>query len=86
MTCPPEIGPQVCYAVSQKKRKRVEEIFGWLKTVACLRKARYKGEEKIDWLVLLPFLITLKSRGYAAILSFCLGVMPPMPILGRSLL
>ena len=36
--------------------------------------------------VLLPFLVTLKSRGYAAILSFCFGVMPPMPILGRSLL
>ena len=31
-------------------------------------------------------IITLKSRGYAAILSFCFGVMPPMPILGRSLL
>lgn len=38
------------YAVSQRKRKRVEEIFGWMKTVAWLRKARYKGGEKIDWL------------------------------------
>jgi hypothetical protein len=36
--------------------------------------------------VLLPFLFNVKSRGYAAILSFCFGVMPPMPILGRSLL
>lgn len=46
------------YGMSQKKRKRVEEIFGWLKTVAWLRKARYKGEEKIDWL------FTLSSAAY----------------------
>ena len=31
------------YAVSQVKRKRVEEIFGWLKTVALLRKVRHRG-------------------------------------------
>lgn len=31
------------YAVSQRFRKRVEEIFGWLKTVACFRKTRFKG-------------------------------------------
>jgi hypothetical protein len=34
--------------------------------------------------VILPFLRGLKSRGYAAIVSFCIGVMPPMPMLGRS--
>jgi transposase len=31
------------YAVSQRIRKRVEEIFGWAKTVACFRKTRFKG-------------------------------------------
>ena len=31
------------YAVSQRKRKRVEEIFGWMKTVALLRKTRHRG-------------------------------------------
>ena len=31
------------YAVSQRKRKRVEEIFGWLKTVGLMRKVRHKG-------------------------------------------
>ncbi len=41
---------------------------------------------KDDESVVPPFLGGLKSRGYAAILSFCIGVMPPMPILGRSLL
>jgi transposase len=31
------------YAVSQRIRKRVEEIFGWLKTVGGLRRTRYRG-------------------------------------------
>jgi len=38
------------YAVSQVKRKRIEEIFGWLKTVALLRKLRHRGQAIIDWI------------------------------------
>lgn len=34
------------YAVSQRRRKRVEEIFGWMKTVGGLRKTRYRGVER----------------------------------------
>jgi transposase len=34
------------YAVSQRLRKRVEEIFGWMKTVAGFRKTRYKGRAR----------------------------------------
>jgi hypothetical protein len=30
------------YVVSQKKRKRIEECFGWLKTIAPLRKGRHR--------------------------------------------
>ena len=37
------------YAASGKTRKRIEEIFGWLKTVGTLRKARYRGAEKLSW-------------------------------------
>ncbi len=37
------------YAVSQKKRKRVEECFGWLKTIALMRKVRNRGIEKVGW-------------------------------------
>jgi IS5 family transposase len=33
----------VGYAVSQRVRKRVEEIFGWMKTVGGLRRTRYRG-------------------------------------------
>jgi transposase len=38
------------YAISQRKRKRVEEIFGWAKTVGLIRKAKVRGKSKIDWL------------------------------------
>jgi transposase len=31
------------YHVSQKKRKLVEQIFGWGKTVGCLRKVKHRG-------------------------------------------
>jgi Transposase DDE domain len=38
------------YALSQKKRKRVEEIFGWMKTVALMRKVKQRGREPVAWL------------------------------------
>ena len=38
------------YATSQKKRKRIEECFGWLKTIALLRKVRHRGTLKVDWI------------------------------------
>ena len=31
------------YAISQRKRKRIEEIFGWMKTVGGFRKSRFVG-------------------------------------------
>ena len=31
------------YKLSQQKRKRIEEVFGWMKTVAMLRKTRHRG-------------------------------------------
>ena len=40
----------VGYGLSQKKRKRIEECFGWLKTIALLRKLRHRGTLKVDWL------------------------------------
>jgi transposase len=38
------------YEVSQTKRKRVEEIFGWMKTIGGMRKTRHKGVERVGWL------------------------------------
>ena len=37
---------QTGYRISQRIRKRVEEIFGWVKTVGGLRRSRYRGLER----------------------------------------
>ena len=38
------------YRISQQKRKRIEECFGWLKTIALLRKLRHRGIFKVGWI------------------------------------
>jgi IS5 family transposase len=37
------------YGISQRIRMKVEEIFGWVKTVGGLRKMRYRGLAKVDF-------------------------------------
>jgi len=37
------------YPVSMRKRKRIEEVFGWLKTVALFRKTRHRGVFRVGW-------------------------------------
>lgn len=37
-------------ALSQRKRKRVEQAFGWMKTVGLLRKLRHRGGRLVDWI------------------------------------
>jgi len=46
------------YAISQRKRKRVEEIFGWMKTVGCMRKLRHRSLELVGWM------FTLSAAAY----------------------
>ena len=38
------------YRISQVVRKRVEEIFGWLKTVGLMRKTRHRGLGRVGWM------------------------------------
>jgi transposase len=38
------------YAVSQRLRKRIEEVFGWGKTIGPLRQVKWRGTAKVDWL------------------------------------
>ena len=38
-------------------RKRIEEVFGWAKTVAGLRKMRHRGRPKVDW----PFTLAMAA-------------------------
>ena len=38
------------YAISQRARKRVEEVFGWMKTIALMRKTRHRGVARVGWM------------------------------------
>ncbi len=42
---------QAGYAISQRKRKLIEQVFGWMKTVGGLRKLRHRGAALVDWLI-----------------------------------
>jgi transposase len=46
------------YKVSQRIRKRIEEIFGWAKTVGGQRKTRYRGTARVGWM------FTLSAAAY----------------------
>ena len=46
------------YQISLQKRKRIEHIFGWLKTTALMRKVRYRGQALLEWM------FTLAISGY----------------------
>jgi transposase len=37
------------YTISQRIRKRIEEIWGWAKTVGGLRRSRFRGVAKLQW-------------------------------------
>ncbi len=37
------------YEMSQQKRKRVEQSFGWMKIIGLLRKVKLRGREKVGW-------------------------------------
>jgi IS5 family transposase len=38
------------YQLSQKARKRIEEVFGWMKSIGLLRKMRHRGLERVGWM------------------------------------
>jgi hypothetical protein len=37
------------FIVSQRIRKRIEEAFGWIKTVAGQEQTRFRGRERVGW-------------------------------------
>lgn len=46
------------YAISQRKRKLVEEIFGWVKTIGTARKTKMRGTKLVGWM------FTLNAAAY----------------------
>ena len=61
------------YKVSQQKRKRIEEVFGWLKTVGMLRKTRHRGVFKVGWVFTLAAsaynLVRMRNLLFSAVQS-----------------
>jgi hypothetical protein len=47
------------YRISMMKRKRIEEPFGWIKTVAGLRKTRHRGRKLVEWFFVLTAAATI---------------------------
>ena len=39
----------VGYEISQRKRKAIEQVFGWGKTVGPIRKAKHRGRDRVGW-------------------------------------
>jgi IS5 family transposase len=59
------------YPLSQRKRKRVEEVFGWIKTVALQRKTRFRGLDRVGWM------FTLAAAAYNLVRIRNLSVVQP---------
>ncbi len=38
------------FAQSQKQRKRVEQVFGWIKHVAGMRQTKFRGRRRVEWM------------------------------------
>src|SRR5438876_11386854 len=57
------------YEISQRKRKRIEEVFGWMKTVGMLRQLRHRGLERVGWVFTLAAatynLVRMRTLGSA---------------------
>lgn len=58
------------YAISQRKRKLIEQAFGWMKTIGLLRKLRHRGGPKVDWIFAFTAaafnLVRIRTLAYAS--------------------
>jgi IS5 family transposase len=61
------------YRRSQKNRKRIEEVFGWMKTIGLLRKLRHRRLERVGWI----FTFTAAAYNLVRIRNLMRGA--PMP-------
>ncbi len=58
------------YRISQRRRKVIEEVFGWLKTIGGQRKTRYRGIWRVGWI------FTLASAAYNLVRMRTLSALP----------
>ena len=64
------------YQISQRARKKVEERFGWMKTVGLLRKLRHRGLERVGWI----FTFTAAAFNLVRIRNLVIGAGPPLVV------
>ena len=82
---PPDHAPPG-YAISQRLRPRIEESFGWIKTVGGLRKTRHRGTARVGWLftltaaacnlIRLPKLLAAPDHARPRMRSLCCPTQP----------
>lgn len=64
---PDEIAQTEGYAISQRKRKLIEQGFGWAKTVGCIRQVMVRGLKRVDQMFVLTMaaynLVRMRSLG-----------------------
>ena len=64
------------YPISQRARKKVEESFGWMKTVGLLRKLRHRGLERVGWI----FTFTAAAFNLVRIRNLLTRAGPPLAV------
>ena len=62
--------------ISQRARKKVEESFGWMKTVGLLRKLRHRGLQRVGWI----FTFTAAADNLVRIRNLVIGAGPPLVV------
>ncbi len=58
----------VGYEISQRERKRIEEVMGWAKEIGPVRKTKFRGTERVNfqWLLTLTGYNLIRMRNIEA--------------------
>ena len=61
---------------ARRPGSKVEEIFGWMKTVGLLRKLRHRGRQCVGWI----FTLTAAAYNLVRIRNLVIGAGPPLVV------
>ena len=74
----------ICREIRRNRGAQGEYITQHAQRATCERRMPCRPQKKLMPGVIPPFLVLARSRGQAARANFCLGVMPPRAMFGRS--
>gem|GEM_PF-5260030 len=66
------------YQISQRKREKIEEVFGWMKTVGMLSKTRHRGVSRVGWMMGATLKICGKVANLYVVCRNCRHVAKPL--------